>query len=91
MYSPNAKGIGRLVYGHYGRLKDLNHFVTNCGINFNGSVVILRTRSSLYHVGSMVRNVELYGATAVVLFPDPNSYIITEDGVTGEYIRLRSS
>ena len=33
----------------------------------------------------MVRNVELYGAAAVVLFPDPNSYIISQDGVTGKY------
>ena len=84
MYSASAKGVGTLVYGHYGRLEDLNHFVVNCGLNFNGSVVLLRTRSSLYHVGSMVRNVELYGAAAVVLFPDPISYIITQDGATGK-------
>ena len=32
----------------------------------------------------MVRNVELYGAAAVVLFPDPISYIITQDGATGK-------
>jgi hypothetical protein len=76
--------MGPLVYGHYGRLSDLNHFKNNCGLNFTGAVVILKTRSSLYHVGSMVRNVELFGATAVVLFPDPNSYIITENGVAGK-------
>ena len=87
-YSANAKGIGPLVYGHYGRLEDLNHFAVNCGLNFNGSVVLLKTRSTLYHVGSMVRNVELYGAAAVVLFPDPNSYIISQDGVTGKYMLI---
>jgi len=36
----------------------------------------------------MVRNVELYGAAAVVLFPDPNSYIISQDGVTGKYMPI---
>ena len=36
----------------------------------------------------MVRNVELYGAAAVVLFPDPNSYIISQDGVTGKYFSI---
>ena len=36
----------------------------------------------------MVRNVELYGAAAVVLFPDPNSYIISQDGLAGKYMSI---
>ena len=75
-----------MVYGHYGRLSDLNHFKVNCGLNFTGSVVILKTKSSLYHVGSMVRNAEIFGARAVILFPDPNSYIVSENGATGKIL-----
>ena len=84
MYSADGAGTGNFVYGHYGRLSDLHNFKVKHGINFTGSVIVLRTRSSLYHVGSMVRNAELFGASAVVLFPDPISYIITEKGDVGK-------
>ena len=83
-YSADATGEGRLVYGHYGRLSDLNHLKVNCSLNFTGAVVVLRTQSRSYHVGSMVRNAELFGATAVVLFPDPKSYIISKDSNLGK-------
>ena len=89
MYSADGVGTGGFVYGHYGRLSDLHNFKVKHGINFTGSVIVLRTRSSLYHVGSMVRNAELFGASAVVLFPDPISYIITEKGDVGKgYLKL---
>ena len=84
MYSADGAGTGNFVYGHYGRLSDLHNFKVKHGINFTGSVIVLRTRSSLYHVGSMVRNAELFGASAVVLFPDPIAYIITEKGDVGK-------
>ena len=58
--------------------------MANCSLNFTGAVVVLRTQSRFYHVGSMVRNAELFGATAVVLFPDPNPYITTKDGILGK-------
>ena len=90
-YSADAAGEGRLVYGHYGRLSDLKHLMVNCSLNFTGAVVVLRTQSRFYHVGSMVRNAELFGATAVVLFPDPNSYITTKDGNMGKNRIILSS
>ena len=42
---------------------------------------MLKTRQDTYHTGSMVRNAQLFGAAAVVLFPDPLSYIVSRNDV----------
>ena len=77
-----------MVYGHYGRLSDFQDLEKNHGLNFTGAIVMLKTRSERYHVGSMVRNAELFGATAVVLFPDPTSYTTTAKGDLGKHAEI---
>ena len=72
--------MGKLVYGHFGRYGDLHDLQTRYGLNFSDAVVMLKTDPNLYHPGSMVRNLQLFGARAAILFPDPLSYILTEDG-----------
>ncbi|TRY69059.1 hypothetical protein TCAL_04427 [Tigriopus californicus] len=71
-YSASAIGQGQLMYGHYGRFEDFHEM----GLNFSGSVVIMKL-SQLYHVGSMVRNAQYFGAKAVILFPDPVNHLLT--------------
>ena len=44
---------------------------------------MLKTNKHLHHTGSMVRNAQLFGAKAVILFPDPSSYILTRKGTLG--------
>ena len=66
-YSANTIGTGDLVYGHFGRFEDLT--VLARVLNFSRAVVVLRM-SRDYDVASMVRNAEVFGAKAVVLFPD---------------------
>lgn len=76
MYSANAIGSGRLVYGHFGLFSDLRD-LRSLGINFQDAVVMLKV-NQMYHTGSMVRNAQLMGAKAVILFPDPFPYIISQ-------------
>ena len=35
--------------------------------------------NNLYHTGSMVRNAQMMSAKAVILFPDPFPYILSND------------
>ena len=35
--------------------------------------------NNLHHTGSMVRNAQMMGAKAVILFPDPFPYILSND------------
>lgn len=80
VYSPNAIAKGRLTYAHYGRVSDFHGLRSKFNMTFEGATVIIKT-SHKYHTGSMVRNAEVFGAKAVILFPDPMSYIITDNGL----------
>eukprot|EP00095_Tigriopus_kingsejongensis_P005876 maker-scaffold38_size502422-snap-gene-3.21 protein:Tk05876 transcript:maker-scaffold38_size502422-snap-gene-3.21-mRNA-1 annotation:"glutamate carboxypeptidase 2" len=71
-YSASAIGEGQLTYGHFGRYEDFQQL----GLNFSNSVAILRINQH-YHVGSMVRNAQFFGAKAVILFPDPPNHFLT--------------
>ncbi len=51
--------------------------------NFSESVIMMRF-SPLIDVGSSIRNAKIFGAKAVILFPDPFFYKITNNkGKTG--------
>lgn len=77
-FTPGAIEHGRLVYGHYGRFEDLTTLQETYGLQFNNSVVMIKV-NQMYHTGSMVRNAQLMGVKAVVLFPDPFPYILSKD------------
>jgi hypothetical protein len=68
-YSARAVGEGRLVYGHLGRMEDFRLLKAN--VSFSGCVVVLKVNNQ-HDTGSMVRNAQSVGATAVVIFPDPD-------------------
>ena len=82
-YSGNGIGRGRLVYGHFGRYEDFQDLSKRHGLNFTDSVVILKTNHLLYNAGSMVKNAQIFGAKGVILFPDPNCYILSREGTLG--------
>ena len=69
---------GRLVYGHFGRYSDFSDLYRMYGLEFNNSVVMLKVNQE-YHTGSMIRNAQIMGAKAVILFPDPFPYILSHD------------
>lgn len=77
-FTPGAIEHGRLVYGHYGRFEDLTTLQNTYGIDFNNSVVMIKV-NQMYHTGSMVRNAQMMGCKAVILFPDPFPYILSKD------------
>ena len=68
---------GQLVYGHFGRFEDLTTLQRLHGLEFNNSVVMIKVNNH-YHTGSMVRNAQMLGARAVILFPDPFPYILSK-------------
>ena len=78
IYSPNAISEGRLVYGNFGRYQDFTNLNRHYGIDFNNSVVIIKVNQK-FNTGSMVRNAQMMGAKAVILFPDPFPYILSGD------------
>ena len=67
-YSANGIGQGKLVYGHFGRYRDLQDLSTRYSLNFSGSVVMLKTNQDLYDVGSMVKNAQIFGAGMDTVF-----------------------
>ena len=77
-FTPSAIEEGRLVYGHFGRYSDLSTLQRLHGMEFNNSVVIIKV-NHLYHTGSMVRNVQNMAAKAVILFPDPFPYTLSQN------------
>ena len=56
--------------------------------NFSQSVVMIKTYSPLYSPASAVRNAQAFGAKAVILFPDPNNYILSKGSKVGTFITL---
>jgi len=44
--------------------------------------------SALFDPASAVRNAQTFGAKAVILFPDPNNYILTNGSKIGKQINL---
>jgi len=80
VYSASAIGQGKLVYGHFGRYEDLHDLQTRYKLNFTDAVVVLKTNRNLYHPGSMIRNAQLFGAKAAILFPDPLIYLLNRKG-----------
>ena len=77
-FTPNAIGNGKLVYGHFGRFEDLTDLKQLHGIEFNNSVIMIKVNYQ-HNTGSMVRNAQMAGAKAVILFPDPFPYILSND------------
>ena len=55
--------------------------------NFSQTVVMIKTYSPLYSPASAVRNAQAFGAKAVILFPDPNNYILTKGSKIGNTIK----
>jgi hypothetical protein len=53
--------------------------------NFSDTVVMVKTYSPLYSPASAVRNAQAFGARAVILFPDPNNYILSKASKVGEF------
>jgi len=77
-FTPPGTAAGQLVYGHFGRFEDLTTLQRLHGLEFNNSVVMIKVNNH-YHTGSMVRNAQMLGARAVILFPDPFPYILSKD------------
>ena len=84
VYSANVIQEGRLVYGHFGRFSDFHDMVRLYNYNFTNTVVMIKTYSPLYSPASAVRNAQAFGAKAVILFPDPNNYILTKGSKVGK-------
>jgi hypothetical protein len=57
--------------------------------NFSQTVVMIKTYSPLYSPASAVRNAQAFGAKAVILFPDPNNYILTKGSKIGNNLKRR--
>jgi tRNA G18 (ribose-2'-O)-methylase SpoU len=77
-YSASAIGEGRLVYGHFGRWSDFTDLKRLFGLQFNDSVVVIKVNQK-HDAGSMVRNAQMFGAKAVILFPDPFPYTLSNN------------
>lgn len=70
-YSPAGQVEGRLVYGNYGRLQDLDILTSN-NIEVNGSVLLLRTGKISF--AEQLNNAAARGASAVLIYPDTKNY-----------------
>ena len=86
IYSANAIQEGRLVYAHFGRFSDFDNLRRLFNYNFSHTVVMIKTYSPLYDTASAVRNAQAFGARAVILFPDPNNYILTKESKVGKFV-----
>ncbi|XP_048475934.1 transferrin receptor protein 2-like [Rhincodon typus] len=70
-YSPSGVVSGGLVYAHYGRDEDFER-LGDLNVAVQGNIVILRAgRISL---AEKVASAEQYGATGVLIYPDPSDY-----------------
>ncbi|XP_037550366.1 transferrin receptor 1b [Nematolebias whitei] len=69
-YSAPGKVQGRLVYGSYGRQEDLE-FVQK-SVNLTGAVLLLRAGKISF--AQQVDNAAKKGASAVLIYPDPQDY-----------------
>lgn len=66
-YSPSAAAAGPLVYANYGRAEDFSA-LKSAGVDVAGKVVIARY-GEIYR-GDIVRNAQLAGAVAAILYTD---------------------
>lgn len=67
-FSPAGVASGQLVYGHYGLREDLS-IIQSRKILLKGSIFLLRLGK--LNAGAKVRNAVQAGASAVLLYPDP--------------------
>lgn len=74
-YAPNGNVTTQFVYCNYGTLNDYTFLIEN-NIDIEGKIHIVRYGK--LNRGLKVRNAELYGASSVLFYNDPND----DDGIT---------
>ncbi|XP_059183204.1 transferrin receptor 1b [Centropristis striata] len=86
-YSAPATAEGKLVYGNYGRQGDLD-VLQKKNIELEGSVLLLRAGKISF--AEQVDNAAKKGASAVLIYPDPQDYKYLADTVLYGHVHLGS-
>ncbi|XP_029384945.1 transferrin receptor 1b [Echeneis naucrates] len=86
-YSATGTVQGKLVYGNYGRQEDLDVLQKN-NVELKDSVVLLRCGNISF--AEQVNNAEKKGASAVLIYPDLESYKYIKDAALYGHVHLGS-
>lgn len=86
-YSATGTVTGKLVYGNYGRQEDLQ-VVKDSSIGLEGSVLLLRAGKISF--AEQVDNAAAKGASAVLIYPDPEQHTYNQSTPLYGHVHLGS-
>ncbi|CAL8295029.1 unnamed protein product [Lota lota] len=87
-YSAQGSVQGKVVYGNYGGLEDFR-LLGNKGVELKGSVMLLRASTQI-SFAQQVANAASNGASAVLVYPDPQDYKYNNDTDLFGHVHLGS-
>ncbi|GFS17008.1 glutamate carboxypeptidase 2 [Elysia marginata] len=70
--SPSGEVNADVVYANYGRLKDFEYLKKNLSLDISGKIMIIRL--GRIYAANKVFNAQQFGASAVILYPDPAEF-----------------